>query len=214
MSLAVKEYFNGAADDFDAIYSGSGPIWRWVNRHFRRDMYERYRLTFEASGDITNKTVLDIGCGGGRYSIEFAKRGAAQVVGLDFAPNMLEMATRHAKEQGVDSSCEFAIGDFMQIKFDQRFDVCVAMGVLDYIVDPLPFIERRKSVAGEQLIISFPSKSLIRTPIRKLRYKFKRCPVYFYDRPTIEGLMKNVGEYEIIKIPGQGMDYFVSAKVS
>jgi 2-polyprenyl-3-methyl-5-hydroxy-6-metoxy-1,4-benzoquinol methylase len=207
---SVREYFDRVADDFDAIYGGKGPLGRWIDRRFRPDMYGRYRLTFETCGDVGGKTVLDIGCGGGRYSIEFAKRGAAQVVGLDFAPNMVTLAQKYAAEHGVLNRCHFIIGDFMQVDFDQRFDICIAIGVFDYVAQPRLFLEKMRSLANELLVMSFPSKSPIRTPVRKVRYWFKRCPVYFYDLMTIRTLVNGLGQYRIIKIPGQGMDYFVS----
>jgi len=212
MSEAVRRYFNRVPDDFDAIYGGKGSFGRWIDRHFRRDMYERYRLAFETCGDVRGKTVLDIGCGSGRYVIEFAKRGAAQVVGLDFAPNMVALARQYAVEHSVLDRCHFTVGDFMEVDFDQQFNICVAIGVFDYVAQPRPFLEKMRSLANEYLVISFPSKSLIRTPIRKIRYWFKRCPVYFYDRGTIETTLNGLGEYQIIKIPGQGMDYFVNIR--
>jgi 2-polyprenyl-3-methyl-5-hydroxy-6-metoxy-1,4-benzoquinol methylase len=213
VSDAVRRYFDRAADDFDAIYGGKGLLGRWIDRHFRPDMYERYRLTFETCGDVGGKTVLDIGCGGGRYSIEFAKRGAAQVVGLDFAPNMVKLARQRAEEHGVQGCCHFIVGDFMQVEFHQRFDICIAIGVFDYIAQPRPFLEKMKSLTNEWMIMTFPSKSLIRTPIRKVRYWLKRCPVYFYERKVIETLLNGLGQYQVIKIPGQGMDYFASVRV-
>ena len=96
MTRGVKNYFDHAAQEFDAVYDGKGPFGQWLDRNFRRDMYERYRLTFETCGNITGKSVLDVGCGSGRYSIEFAKRGAVSVVGIDFAPNMLTLASHYA----------------------------------------------------------------------------------------------------------------------
>lgn len=214
MSDSVRRYFDRVADDFDAIYGARGPLGRWVDCHFRPDMYERYRLTFETCGDVRGKTILDIGCGGGRYAIEFAKRGAAQVVGLDFAPSMVALAEQHAAEYGVQDRCRFIVGDFAQLEFDQRFDICIAIGVFDYVAEPRPFLEKMRFLCNEWMIMSFPSRSPIRTPIRKVRYWFKRCPVYFYDRGTIETLVNGIGQYRIFKIPGQGMDYFVSIRVS
>jgi len=214
VNSAVKRYFNRGADDFDAIYGGKGRFGRWIDQHFRRDIYVRFRLAFETCGDVRGKTVLDIGCGGGRYAIEFAKRGAAQVVGLDFAPNMLMLARQRAKEFAVQDSCQFILGDFMHWDFDQRYDICIAIGVFDYVTQPRPFLQKMKSLANNCLVMSFPSKSPSRTPIRRVRYWLKRCPVYFYDRPTIESLLNGMGVYRIIKIPGQGMDYFVSVYMS
>ncbi len=212
MSRAVSRYFDRAANDFDAIYGGKGLFGEWIDRHWRRDMYERYRLTFEACGKIAEKTVLDIGCGGGRYSVEFAKRGASQVVGLDFAPSMVTLAQQHAAEHGVEDRCTFITRDFSHVDFAQRFDICVAIGVLDYVAQPRLFLEKMRSLASERLVMSFPSKSPIRTPIRKARYWLKRCPVYFYDRAAIERLVSGLGQYQVTKIAGQGMDYFVSVE--
>ena len=96
----------------------------------------------------------------------------------------------------------------MEINFNRHFDIALAIGVFDYISRPRPFLEKMRSVAKEGLIMSFPSKSPIRTPIRKARYWWKRCPVYFYDRRMIETLVAGLGRYRILKIPGQGMDYF------
>lgn len=210
MSDAVRVYFDKAVSDFDAIYEGKGPFGRWVDRHFRRDMYERQRLTFETCGNVDGQAVLDIGCGSGRYSIEFARRRAARVIGVDFAANMLAAARSYAEAQGVSDRCEFILGDFLQVDFGQRFDVCAAIGVFDYIAQPRPFLEKMRALSNKWLIMSFPSISMIRTPIRKIRYWIKNCPVYLYDREAIVRLTDGLGDRRIVKIPGQGMDYFVS----
>ena len=213
MNAGVQEYFDRAANDFDAIYEGRGLFRQWVDRHFRRDMYERYLLTFETCGNVIGKTILDIGCGGGHYSIEFAKRGASQVVGLDLASNMVKLADQYAEKDGLKDRCRFIAGDFWEINLNRHFDIALAIGVFDYISRPRPFLEKMRTVAKEWLIVSFPSKSPIRTPIRKARYWWKRCPVYFYDRRMIETLVAGLGRYRILKIPGQGMDYFVSIQL-
>jgi 2-polyprenyl-6-hydroxyphenyl methylase/3-demethylubiquinone-9 3-methyltransferase len=214
VSERVREYFSGAAEDFDAIYGGKGAWGRWVDRNFRRDMFERYRLTFETCGSLAGKTVLDIGCGGGRYAAEFARRGAARVVGLDFAAQMIELAKQHARNQGQEDRCRFLAGDFLRTDFEEKFDVCLAIGVLDYVVRPRPFLEKMRSVARQWVVLSFPSRSFFRTPLRRARYWAKGCPVYFYDLPAIHSLIAGLGRGEVIKIPGQGMDYFVRIEVA
>jgi ubiquinone/menaquinone biosynthesis C-methylase UbiE len=213
MTGSVRKYFNRAVDDFDAIYGGKGLLWRWINRQFRRDMYERYRLTFEACGDVRGMTVLDIGCGSGRYSIEFAKRGVGQVVGIDFANNMVRLAQQHSRLHNIEDRCLFTMGDFMEMEFRRPFDICVAIGVFDYVARPEAFLEKMRSLSRDRLIISFPSRSILRTPLRKARYWFKACPVYFYDQETIERLLSGMGTYRLTKIPGQGMDYFVAVQM-
>lgn len=213
MSEAVREYFNRAASEFDALYGGKGLFRQWIDRHFRRDIYERYRLTFETCGDVKRKAVLDIGCGSGRYSVEFAKRGATQVLGIDFASDMVRLAHEYAERDGLRERCRFMAGNFLEMELSQPFDICLAVGVFDYVSQPRAFLEKMKSVGREWMIVSFPSKSPIRTPIRKIRYWWKHCPVYFYDREGIETLVAGLGKTKIIKIPGQGMDYFVSIQL-
>src|SRR3954471_17859357 len=41
------------------------------------------RFAHAVPDDLTGKSVLDIGCNAGFYSIEMKKRGAARVVGID-----------------------------------------------------------------------------------------------------------------------------------
>ena len=49
--------------------------------------------------DLSGRSVLDIGCNGGFYSIEMKRRGAARVVGIDSDPDYLAQA-RFAAARG------------------------------------------------------------------------------------------------------------------
>src|SRR5437763_11625080 len=50
--------------------------------------------------DLTGKTVLDIGCNAGFYSLAMARRGAARVVGIDSDPAYLAQARFAAEVSG------------------------------------------------------------------------------------------------------------------
>src|SRR5918912_1598243 len=52
--------------------------------------------------DLTGKTVLDIGCNGGFYSIEMKRRGAERVLGVHFDEDSLAQARRAAQETAPD----------------------------------------------------------------------------------------------------------------
>jgi hypothetical protein len=73
-------------------------------------------------------------------------------------------------------------------------------------------LKTMRALAANSVIASFPSISFYRTPIRKLRYKIKKCPVYFYRPAEIEELTRHAGfaSCRITKIPGAGMDYIAS----
>lgn len=79
-------YFDSYANEFDSIYgSGKGLPHRLVNRYLRGSVRERFKLTLEACSPVEGKTVLDVGCGPGHYSVGLAMLGAKEVTGIDFA---------------------------------------------------------------------------------------------------------------------------------
>lgn len=86
-------------------------------------------------------TVLDIGCGTGRHSVELSRRGF-RCTGIDQSPDMLEIARRTAGEAGVE--VEFIEGDASSTSLDRRFDhaVCICEGafcLMEPGTDPLPY---------------------------------------------------------------------------
>ena len=87
-------------------------------------------------GDLTGKSVLDIGCNGGFYSIEMKKRGAERVIGIDFDDTYLAQARFAAEVTGHDIEFrKLSVYDVGQI--GERFDVVIFMGVLYHLRHPL-----------------------------------------------------------------------------
>ena len=114
MSLdRTQTFFHQYANDFDAIYGNQNGLFDSViNRLFRKSMRLRFEKSIEGCDPIEGKSVLDVGCGPGHYSITLAQRGAARVVGIDFADGMLQLASDHAKKVGVGDRCKFMVADF------------------------------------------------------------------------------------------------------
>lgn len=209
----VGTYFDKAAVSFDTFYDRKrSSFMQWVDRKFRSDVFDRYYRTFETIEPLTGKTVLDIGCGSGPYVVEAAKLGSKRVVGLDMAQNMLDLARKRAIAANVADKCEFVLGTFPQDAPAEKFDYSITMGVMDYVADPLAFLTALVRQIQICAVLSFPSKHWFRSPFRKVRYWLKRCPVYFYEPRQIEELSKAAGfsNTKIEKIPGAGMDYFVT----
>ncbi|GAA2361975.1 class I SAM-dependent methyltransferase [Saccharopolyspora halophila] len=67
-------------------------------------------LELEAAGEIAG-AVLDPGCGTGEHTMLLAERGY-QVLGVDAAPNAIELAETNASKRGIDA--RFAVGDAME----------------------------------------------------------------------------------------------------
>ncbi|MEW6411330.1 MAG: class I SAM-dependent methyltransferase [Candidatus Zixiibacteriota bacterium] len=69
-------------------------------------------------------TVLDVGCGTGRHSVELARRGY-DVTGIDLSPGMLKQATQAAKRAGVE--VKWMEADATTFEIDHQFDVCMCL---------------------------------------------------------------------------------------
>ncbi len=212
----VKEYFTRSAADFDSLYSEErvGIFQRFLNRRFRRDVYERYLLSLEHVRRNGLASILDVGCGSGRYALGLIELpGVKRIVGLDFSPQMIALATENTRPvQQSGKSLEIVCDDFQAFETDEVFDGVLAMGFYDYLPSPLPALQKMRALARHSVVASFPSISFYRTPLRKARYFFKRCPVYFYTREEILALAQSAGfaKAEVGKIRGSGMDYFAA----
>lgn len=86
--------------------------------------------------DLTGKTVLDIGCNGGFYSIEMKKRGASRVLGIDSDEDYLRQARFAAEVTGHE--IEFRNLSVYDVgRLGEKFDVVIFMGVLYHLRHPL-----------------------------------------------------------------------------
>jgi tRNA (mo5U34)-methyltransferase len=86
--------------------------------------------------DLSGRTVLDIGCNAGFYSLEMKRRGAARVVGIDSDPAYLAQARFAAEVTGAE--IEFRQLDVYKIdRLHEKFDLVLFMGVLYHLRHPL-----------------------------------------------------------------------------
>ena len=178
---------------------------RFLNQKFRHDIHERFILTMSHFQKYQLKTALDVGCGSGRYALGLAEIGVQRIVGVDLSPKMIELSENHTTPC-TNGRFEFICGDFMEFQTAENFDTVVAMGLFDYIKDPALVLKKMLAHVNHSVVASFPSISIYRTPIRKMRYYLKRCPVYFYDRTQIASYASKIGfaRHEVVKIKGRG----------
>ncbi|MDB6125610.1 MAG: putative SAM-dependent methyltransferase [Pedosphaera sp.] len=86
--------------------------------------------------DLHGKSVLDIGCNAGFYSIEMKRRGAARVVGVDSDETYLAQARFAAEVCGMDIELrQLSVYDVGAL--GEKFDVVLFMGVLYHLRHPL-----------------------------------------------------------------------------
>lgn len=86
--------------------------------------------------DLRGKTVLDIGCNAGFYSMEMKRRGADRVVGIDTDERYLEQARFASEVAGLN--IEFSNLSVYELdRLREKFDVVLFLGVLYHLRYPL-----------------------------------------------------------------------------
>jgi ubiquinone/menaquinone biosynthesis C-methylase UbiE len=211
--LSVKTYFERTADNFDALYENRRNLSYRFNQLFRKGLFQRIEKTTKAFAGMEDFTVLDVGCGSGRNSALFAEQGARRVVGIDFSAPMLELAREYTRMKHVADRCEFLQADFLEYPFHETFDVVVALGVFDYVADPVRVLKRMRELANHKVVASFPGVSPVRAPLRKMRYALRGCPVYFYTGTKLRQICHEAGlaNFRIEKLASSG--YMLVGKI-
>ena len=103
--------------------------------------------------DLGGKSVLDIGCNAGFYSMEMKRRGAERVVGVDSDVRYLAQARFAAETLGYDNIEFRNLSVYDVAALGERFDVVIFMGVLYHLRHPLLALDLiHEHVAGDMLI--------------------------------------------------------------
>ena len=190
----VRSHFHADARRFDAIYEDEKNAFaRFVDNVWRGVVRRRFDLTLERLEPLAGKSVLDVGCGSGRYCIAYAERGAARVVGVDFAAAMIELADEYARRGGLTDRCEFRAGKFPEAVGDESFDACTAMGFFDYVAEPAQIIARMRELTRSTMVMSFPKSREWRAPIRRARFWATGCPLFLYTESQVKKILADAG---------------------
>jgi tRNA (mo5U34)-methyltransferase len=102
--------------------------------------------------DLTGRTVLDIGCNAGFYSIEMKRRGADRVLGIDFDERYLDQARFAAEVKGQDIEFrQMSVYDVAEL--GERFDIVLFMGVLYHLRHPLLALDLIHDHVADDLMV-------------------------------------------------------------
>jgi SAM-dependent methyltransferase len=90
-------------------------------------------------------SLLDVGCGPGTITAEFAERLApGRVVGLDAAPEVID----RARSEFALETLELVVGDAYALPFDDdAFDIVHAHQTLQHVADPVAMLREMRRVA-------------------------------------------------------------------
>ena len=209
----VKDFFSGYAEDFDSIYGDGKPrnlFNRLMDKLFRHAMYERYKRTIDFLNASEVKTVLDVGCGSGRYAIDLSRNGM-NITGVDLAQEMLNIAESNSKKLGFNN--EFIVGSYLDVEIDKKHDAAILMGLFDYISNPIDLFIKLKADTSLYILASFPKSGGVLAWQRKVRYNMRNCQLFYYNKDGIKEIMKASGIHEY-EIQDNDREYFLIAKLS
>jgi 2-polyprenyl-3-methyl-5-hydroxy-6-metoxy-1,4-benzoquinol methylase len=99
--------------------------------------------------DIGNKTVIDVGCGGGRWSYGFAKLGC-KVTSVDISEGPCKLTQKNVPQTEVIMSDLFKLQDVLG---DRKFDIVWCWGVIHHTDNPRMALETLTNLMHKNSII-------------------------------------------------------------
>ena len=138
----------------------------WVKNGKFKILHEIQPIRIKYIQDVVNKKqldkmkILDVGCGGGLISEGLSKIGA-NVTGIDFVKDNINIARTHAQKSNLN--IDYKTLDFENEKISSKFDIIVVFEVLEHLSDWKSFIKKIQSnlKSNGVLIISTINKNLI-----------------------------------------------------
>ena len=180
--IETRRYFDRRAQAFDRVYARP--------RRLRRGPWQGRALAAEVVAGHEAPSVLDVGCGPGRVGEAVLAAGAVSYIGVDLSPSMLALARSRL---GGDPRVELLEAHFLELELDGPFDVVLALGLFDYVADPLLTAEWLRGRCSTTFVASFTRWDWMKGPPRRLAYALQRLPVRDYDAPGVVDLLTRAG---------------------
>jgi 2-polyprenyl-6-hydroxyphenyl methylase/3-demethylubiquinone-9 3-methyltransferase len=119
------------------------------------------RIMAATATPLAQARVVDVGCGGGILSESMARTGA-DVLGIDLARGVLEVAELHALEASVTVRYRMLAAEALALEQPQAFDLVTCMEMLEHVPDPAATLGALAALVkpGGNIVVS----TLNRTP--------------------------------------------------
>jgi tRNA (mo5U34)-methyltransferase len=131
--------------------------------------------------DLSGKSVLDIGCNAGFYSMEMKRRGAARVLGIDFDEDYLAQARFASKVTGLDIEFQkLSVYDVGLL--GETFDIVLFMGVLYHLRHPLLALDLLYENVVDDMLV-FQSMQRGSAQIGEMREDYPFFDTAHFDAP-------------------------------
>lgn len=114
-----------------------------------------------ARAALSQRRVLDVGCGGGLLAEGLARHGA-QVCGIDLAPAMIDVARLHAHEAQISIDYHVSSAQALARSGAGPFDLITCMELIEHVEDPAELLAAVASLLrpGGDLFVSTINRNL------------------------------------------------------
>jgi len=208
----IKTFFDDYAEDFSSIYKEDekkrSAFNKAMDKLYRKDIEIRFDTTIALTEKDSIKSVLDIGCGPGHFVVKFLEQGK-DVTALDIAPSMLDITKKRVELMKINSKFETILADYAEYDFSSKFDAVCAMGFFDYMQDPVKILKKLLTETNKELYLYFPDDKGWLAWQRKLRYKLRNCPLYFYSKEYLEFCLKEADCFHLAEIRETDRGFYV-----
>lgn len=156
--------------------------------------YIVYPALKKLCGIVRDKKILDLGCANGELSLYLGEKGAS-VIGIDYSPKMIEVASKKAKTKGI-KNLEFMVMDIRNLsKLEKvKFDIIIINVVLPHLKQKE---DLKKAMKEAAIRLKRKGKLLLAEPhpcfdslIKKELLNNKRTSSYFHSGKPYEFKIK------------------------
>lgn len=169
----IKDYWSGKRVP-QQWYSNKTPLTlQWFNDISKKrfNIYYSYLKKFCEFEDHSGEKVLEIGCGIGTDSVEYAKHGA-NVTALDLGQDQVDLTKLNFKLHNLNYD-EISIGNVEDLKFDDEvFDLVYCFGVIHHTLD------MQKAIDEIYRVLKKDGEAIIMIYSRGWKHYLKRCLIH------------------------------------
>jgi len=177
-------------------YGSQNPVVRRLMAGFERSLDELWHMAAPDS-------ILDVGCGEGVLTSEWAERLEGRIVGIDLPDPKLEAEWQKRQRPNLEYRAEEAT----RLSFgDGEFDMATAIEVLEHVPDPEATVAEMARVAKRWLLVSVPREPIWRmTNIARGAYlkSLGNTPghVNHWSKVSFVSLLSRHGKVEEVRTP-------------
>lgn len=133
--------------------------------------------------DLDKLEILDIGCGGGLVTEEFAKLGA-NITGIDASEKNIKVASLHSQKSNLDINYICTSAEDLAMK-NKQYDVVFALEIIEHVADVEEFIKSCSKLVKKDgfLFIATMNRTLKSLALAKFatEYVLRWLPIGTHD---------------------------------